>query len=100
MLFVALDPSEQIREQLPLGWNSPLGGDRFKITSKVLRGDPRRRVGDPGQITCCSGCRLTTSESVESSTSGCSSSDMGPDDIATLTFLAASALAATAVLIH
>jgi len=44
--------------------------------------------------------RRTTSESVESSTSGCSSSDMGPDDIATLTFLAASALAATAVLIH
>ena len=55
MLFDALDPSEQIREQLPIGWNSPLGGDRFKITSKVLRGDPRRRVGDPGQITCCSG---------------------------------------------
>jgi hypothetical protein len=41
MLFDALYPPEQVREQLALGWNSPLGGDRFKITSKVLRCDAR-----------------------------------------------------------
>jgi hypothetical protein len=33
----------------------PLGGNGFKIASKVLRRDPRGRVGYLGQIACCSG---------------------------------------------
>ena len=41
MLLNSLHPLEQVREQLAFGWYSPLGGDRFKITSKVLRRDPR-----------------------------------------------------------
>ena len=101
MLFDALYPPEQLREQLALGWNSPLGGDRFKITSKVLRCDPRLGIGDLGQIACCSGrspddfgkCFVVDfvytplrivgiqSETASSSTSGCSSSDVGVDDI-------------------
>ena len=41
MLLDAVHPPEQVREQLALGGNSPLGGDRFEIASKVLRRDPR-----------------------------------------------------------
>ena len=41
MLLDALYPSDQVREQLALRRNSPLGGDRLKIASKVLRRDPR-----------------------------------------------------------
>jgi hypothetical protein len=37
MLLDALHPPEQVREQLALGCNSPLGGDRFEIASKVRR---------------------------------------------------------------
>ena len=41
MLLNALYPSEEARDQLALGWDSPLGGDGFEIASKVLRCDPR-----------------------------------------------------------
>jgi hypothetical protein len=39
MLLNSLHPLEQVREQLALRWGSLLGGDRFKIASKVLRRD-------------------------------------------------------------
>jgi hypothetical protein len=55
VLLNSLHSSEQVREQLALGWNSPLGGDCFKIARKVLRRDPRSGVGDLRQIACCSG---------------------------------------------
>ena len=47
-------PLEQVRQQRPLYWSALLGGDRFKITSKVLRRDPGRGLGELGQIASCS----------------------------------------------
>jgi hypothetical protein len=55
LLLNSPHPLEYFSEQLPIGWTSCLGGDGFKIASKVLGSDARGRVGDLGQIARCSG---------------------------------------------
>ena len=54
LLYVPHSP-EEFLEQLPVGSNSRLGGDGFKIASKVLCRDPRYGVGGLGQNACRSG---------------------------------------------
>jgi hypothetical protein len=75
-----------------------VGTPRLEATASRSRA--RSSVVIPGEASATSDRspavlvgRRTTSASVAPSTSGCSSSEMGPDDIAMLTLLVASALA-------